>query len=457
MALHLLKMIWNRKRANFLIVTEILLSFIVLAGVSTVAVHYWRNYQSPLGFSYERVWDVVVRVPRGLESTPEVDRERLQRMVRLIDTTRALPEVEAVSHIRMPTYRNWQWNSDFRTKGGKRVEFNGNGGGDELAETMSIPIVDGRWFTREDGGQNWDAVVINKSLAEDIFGEARAVGQVIPVEPDTPRPGEVRDPERPRRVVGVMEDFRQFGEYSTPGNYMFERNDIVTAAAETLPAAAKPPATGADGATAASAGAAAGGGGSSSRPDTAAEPSRTRAELPGVIVIRVRPGVTAAFEERLVKMLQGLAPDWSFSMQPVEDVRSGYLRNNYLTPLAIMGMVAGFLLVMVTLGLSGVLWQNVTQRIRELGLRRAKGAHIARIRQQIFLELALMTSIAVLGGALLLAQVPMLGWLGPVPKTVYALSLALAAVGLFVLTSFCGWYPSLLATRIPPAEALRYE
>ena len=51
MALHLLKLIWNRKRANFLIVTEILLSFIVLAAVTTVAVHYWRNYQAPLGFS----------------------------------------------------------------------------------------------------------------------------------------------------------------------------------------------------------------------------------------------------------------------------------------------------------------------------------------------------------------------------------------------------------------------
>ena len=51
----------------------------------------------------------------------------------------------------------------------------------------------------------------------------------------------------------------------------------------------------------------------------------------------------------------------------------------------------------------------------------------------------------------------MLGWLGPVPTSVYALSLLLAAAGLFVLTSFCGWYPSLLATRIPPAEALRYE
>ena len=68
-----------------------------------------------------------------------------------------------------------------------------------------------------------------------------------------------------------------------------------------------------------------------------------------------------------------------------------------------------------------------------------------------------MTAIAIAGGALLLAQVPVLGWLGPVPASVYALSLLLAAAGLFVLTSFCGWYPSLLATRIPPAEALRYE
>jgi putative ABC transport system permease protein len=355
-----------------------------------------------------------------------------------------MPEVEAVSHISMPTFRNWQWNSDVELKNGKRVDFNGNRGGDELAATMSIPIVDGRWFTREDGGQSWDAVVINKSMAEDVFGEGRAVGQLIPVN-EQPRSGpDAGEPERPRRVVGVIEDFRQFGEYSTPGNYMFMRNDIVTAAAE-VPA----PTPAASGSAAV--------GGSTSKPDTAKEPGRTRAELPGVIVLRVRPGVTAEFEEKLVKTLQGLAIDWSFSMQPVEDTRSSYLRNNYLTPLAIMGMVAGFLLVMVTLGLSGVLWQNVTQRIRELGLRRAKGADRGRIKRQIFLELALMTSIAVIGGGLLLAQVPVLGWLGPVPKSIYLMSLLLAAAGLFVLTSFCGWYPSLLATRIPPAEALRYE
>ena len=441
MALHLLKLIWNRKRANFLIVTEILLSFIVLAAVTTVAVHYWRNYQAPLGFSYERVWDVIVRVPRGIDSTPEVERERLARMVRLIDAVRQMPEVESVSHIAMPTFRNWQWNSDITLPDGREVEFNGNRGGDELSATMSIALVDGRWFSREDSGQNWEAVVINAAMARDLFGTEQASGKTIPRSPDR---GNRREgpPPPPQRVVGVMTDFRQFGEYSTPGNYMFVRNDIVSAAAP------PPAATSQAGAEAAK------GDGAKAAPG---DPNRVGADLPGDIVIRVRPGVTASFEERLVNTLQAMAPDWSFGMKPTEDVRTDYLRNNYLTPLAILAMVAGFLLLMVALGLSGVLWQNVTQRIRELGLRRAKGADRARIKQQIFMEIALMTGIALVIGAIVLAQVPVLGWLGPVPPGLYAVSLALAGIMLFLLTSFCGWYPSLLATRIPPAEALRYE
>ena len=430
MALHLLKLIWNRKRANFLIVTELLLSFIVLAAVCTVAVHYWRNYQAPLGFTYDRIWDVHVRVPRGLESTPEVDRERLARMVRLIDAARQMPEVESVSHLQLGLFRNWEWDSDIQLKDGRRVDFNGNRGGDELADTLSIDVVAGRWFSREDTGQNWDAVVINRRMADEIFGGATAVGEFLPVNQDR-RSG--RPEQRRQRVVGVIEDFRQFGEYSTLRNYMFMRNDIVTASTAPLPAAA----------TAA---------------ETAARPpEESRAELPGILVIRVRPGVTAAFEERLVNALQAQAPDWSFAMQPLENVRAGYVRNNFLTPLAIVAMIAAFLLVMVALGLSGVLWQNVTQRIRELGLRRAKGADRARIRRQILLELMIMTSIAVVGGLLLLVQVPVLGYLGAVPGAVFTASLILAAVLLYALTSFCGWYPGVLATRIPPAEALRYE
>lgn len=428
MTLHLLKLIWNRKRTNLLIITEILLSFMVVAAVSTLGVHYYRNHQRPLGFSYEQIWDVLVRVPRGVESSPDVDRERLARMVRLEAAIRAMPEVEAVGHLQLGLYRNWVWSSDIRI-GERRHEFNGNRADDHLAEAISIPVTDGRWFSREDSGQKWEAVVLNEAMARDLFGGERAVGKDVP-QGDRPGPGDGPAP-RPQRVVGVIADFRQFGEYSTPGNYMIVRNDIIAASQAPI---ADEAAT-----------------------DDAAAPPPHRPELPGVLSVRVRPGVGGDFEERLLGTLQTLAPDWSFGMKPLEDIRTNYNRSNHITPLAVLGLLAVFLLVMVALGLSGVLWQNVTQRIRELGLRRAKGADRQRIRRQILTELALMTAIAIAGGLLLLVQVPMMGWLGPVPNSVYAVALLLAAAAIMTLTAFCGWYPSLLATRVPPAEALRYE
>jgi putative ABC transport system permease protein len=422
MALHLLKLIWNRKRTNFLIITEILLSFIVLAGVSTLGTYYLGNMRKPLGFSYERIWDVQVRAPRGMAPAPAEERARLVRMQRLIDITRQMPEVESADHVQLGLFRNWTWNSDLRVNG-RSIDYNGNRGGDTLAETLSIRPIEGRWFSREDDGQRWDAVVINRSMAQELFGDGPAVGQMVPRDASErePEPGEDT---RPQRVVGVIDDFRQFGEFGPPMNYVFVRNEL--AAVNTA---------GADGETA---------------------ETSPRVELPGTIVLRLQPGVTAAFEERLTRALQAEAPDWGFTMRPMEDVRANMHRQT-LTPLLILALLAAFLLVMVALGLSGVLWQNVTQRTRELGLRRAKGADRRRIRRQILGELTLMTIISVAGGLVFLLQVPMFGWLGPVSPATYTISLIIATAVIVSLTLLCGWYPSLLATRVPPAEALRYE
>ncbi len=70
---HLLKIIWNRKRVNGLILTEIVLSFLVLFGVIVMATLYTVNYRRPLGFSVERVWSVGVdpHVSRGFEQEGE--------------------------------------------------------------------------------------------------------------------------------------------------------------------------------------------------------------------------------------------------------------------------------------------------------------------------------------------------------------------------------------------------
>jgi len=114
---------------------------------------------------------------------------------------------------------------------------------------------------------------------------------------------------------------------------------------------------------------------------------------------------------------------------------------------------------MVTLGLTGVVWQNVIVRLREFGLRRAAGASGASVRRQVFAEMAVMTSFAVIAGSLIVGQLPFLPiakeLLVPVPVFVGAVALSAAAI--YCLTLACGWYPSRLASRIPPADALRYE
>ena len=182
MALHLLKLIWNRKRANFLIVTEILLSFLVLAAVTTVAVHYWRNYQAPLGFSYERIWDVVVRVPRGIDSHAG-RRARAPRAhgSRLVEAVRQMPEVESVSHIAdadVPQLAVEQRHHSCPTAAAWTSTAT-------AAATSSPRRCRSRWSTAAGSrartpGQNWEAVVINAAMARDVFGTEQAAGKTMP-------------------------------------------------------------------------------------------------------------------------------------------------------------------------------------------------------------------------------------------------------------------------------------
>ena len=60
----------------------------------------------------------------------------------------------------------------------------------------------------------------------------------------------------------------------------------------------------------------------------------------------------------------------------------------------------------------------------------------------------------------LLAQAPLLPLprdLSVVPAGVFVTSIAVSAAAIYLLTLACGWYPSRLATKVQPAEALHYE
>jgi putative ABC transport system permease protein len=279
---------------------------------------------------------------------------------------------------------------------------------DGFAEVMGLEVVAGRWFSREDEGVPWQPIVINQRLSHELFADQSPLHQTIPF-----AGGGVP----PMRIVGVIGEFRQGGEFSQLSNYVFHRLRQTDAAQQTLPS---------------------------------------------MMTIRVTPATTAEFEQTLVETLQAVAPDWSFSVQTLEAKREDRLRDT-LNPLVSLALIATFLLLMVALGLTGVVWQSVTARFQEFGLRRAKGATIGDIRRQVLLELALLTSLALGVGLALIAQLPILvsvlnaNSFTPPPPAVSVASIAVSVGVIYLLTLLCGWYPSRLATTIQPADALHYE
>jgi putative ABC transport system permease protein len=405
---HLFKLVWNRKRINFLVTLEIFLSFLVVFAVIVFAVYYTDNYRRPLGFDYQNVWYIGVerRSGSGDKDLPQ----QLETSRRLLAALREFGEVESAAGIWGAPYSRGDWTSGHDdTKTGKSIEFEWNPATDDLKDVLGLRIVSGRWFGKEDDGASYKPVVINRKLARDLFGDEDPVGKDIS-DPETKEKVE-------ERVVGLIDDFRKNGEFAELSGYVIYRNDLTF----------KPGA-----------------------------PEGQRGEPLRSLLIKVRPGATAALEEKLLARLQSEAKDWSFGIKPLVEMRASVFQE-YLVPMAAFGLVAGFLLIMVGLGLTGVLWLNVTQRTKEIGLRRAKGATRRRIYKQILGELFIVTTIGLLVGTLVVVQFPLLDLLGFASPEVYTASIFISLGLIYLLTTVCGLYPSLLAARIHPAEALHYE
>jgi putative ABC transport system permease protein len=418
MTRHLITLMWNRKRHNLLLTFEIFFSFLVLFAVVLLGTSYVDNWRRPLGYRIDQVWRVEAHRNEAPNDAAAKSRSRVI-MRQLFASLAAFNGVERVAGVSIAPYDGSSIGYGFDLQDGRHVPFGVSSATDELADLLQLQIVAGRWFTSEDDAATWRPVVITQRLASSIFGDAPAVGQQIPIRQQADHDGELP---QPHRVVGVIEEFRKDGELSRPEPFLFHRIRL-------------------------------------DAPDLGEGPLNP--SFPNSFLIRVAEGTGAAFEEPLIKHLQAMAPGWSFEARPLEYAREDRMRM-YTIPLVVLGTIASFLLLMVALGLTGVVWQGVTQRMREFGLRRAKGATASDVRRQVMMELAVITSMALLVGVLLVSQ---LGLLLPaldpdlkvVTTGVFVTSIALSVAAMYGLTLACAWHPSRLATRIQPAEALHYE
>ncbi|MBI4137568.1 ABC transporter permease [Candidatus Roizmanbacteria bacterium] len=120
--------------------------------------------------------------------------------------------------------------------------------------------------------------------------------------------------------------------------------------------------------------------------------------------------------------------------------------------------IAAISLVVGGIGIMNIMLVTVTERTREIGLRKALGAQKNTIIQQFLLETMMITFIGGVIGILIGTGISLvLSSLMSLPFTISVSSILLAfGVSVAIGVGF-GWYPAQKAANLQPIEALRYE
>jgi ABC-type antimicrobial peptide transport system permease subunit len=128
------------------------------------------------------------------------------------------------------------------------------------------------------------------------------------------------------------------------------------------------------------------------------------------------------------------------------------------TMTALLAGIAAISLVVGGIGIMNIMLVAVTERTREIGIRRAVGARARDVRLQFLVE---AVTLAMAGGAIGLvaglASSAIMTWMLEWPTSVSPSSIVLAFGIAAAVGVFFGFYPAQRASRLTPIDALRHE
>ena len=181
--------------------------------------------------------------------------------------------------------------------------------------------------------------------------------------------------------------------------------------------------------------------------------------------ILVRPNVDTDLEqarmdiEAVMRIRHQLRPgeDNDFAIDTAEDSLSFWQTIKRILLIAFPGLVS-IALVVGGIVIMNIMLVSVTERTREIGLRKALGARRADIMWQMLVESATLSGLgAAIGIGIGLALAKLVEAVSPLPAAISPFWMAVATIMGVTVGVVAGFYPASRASRLDPVVALRQE
>ncbi len=388
----------HRRLKSLLVISEVALSLVLLVGAGLLIKSFVRLWLTNPGFSKEKMLTMTVPISNALFPDPF---KRIELCRQLLERVASLPGVQSsASTSHLPTQGGYEWNFNIEGRPDPKPEEQPS----EMVQfvspgffqTLGIALKRGRGFTEQDSMKSLPVAVINESMARKYWGNQDALGERIHIYMTS------------FTIVGIASDVRQDGLAIEPQPHYYlcsfqapsgEMHLIIRANTE-----------------------------------------------PVSLVVAVRQQVRALDSTLAVADIRTL-----------EMVLSRNLSRQRLI-MSLMGVFAVLALLLAMIGIYGVVGYSVSQRLQEIGIRKALGAKTSDILRMVLGQGMVLTLVGLmLGGAGALALTRWLSselvGVSPTDPLIFS---GVAALMICVSLLACV-LPARRASRVDPLVALRYE
>ena len=386
---------------SLLIVSEIALSFILLAGAGLLIKSFLHLREINPGFNPDNVLAMRLSLPPGKYADGEPS---VQIFKQLIDRVKATPGVQsagAVLSLPLGADTLNVWRAVIREGRPMTPEEQTDAQylliTPDYFQTLQIPLKAGRIFTDQDTEQSTRVVIVNEKLARELWPNENPIGHHFTI---------WRDEKFPREVVGVVGDTKSSLDKEA-GNQMY------------VPYAQDP----------------------------------TWGNLALVVRTAGEPTAVAGSVREAIRAVDRGVP--TYNLKTMNDVVSSSAAPRRI-PMLLLSTFAGVAMLLAMLGIYGVTSYYVTQRTHEIGIRMALGAQIGDVLKLVLRRAMLLAVVGIVVGVAGAISVTryMTSLLFGV-KPIDTLTFVGVAVVLAVVVFVACLVPARRAAKIDPLEALR--